>query len=110
MHLGLIAVLLLLFLGPSLWIGYQAWAKVGWAWMLLLLPIAWFAGAIFGAIAAMYLVGVLEWLSNLNTPPAGAGSMGGVAWLGILLVAALIISPFCAAIFTWLAAKFFLNA
>ncbi|QLE47292.1 hypothetical protein FD724_03530 [Nostoc sp. C057] len=95
MHLGLIAVLLLLFLSPSLWISYQASTKLGCTWMLLLLPIAWFVGVVFGAIAPMFLTGLLEWLSNLNTPPSEAGSMGGVAWLGIWLVVALVLSPVC---------------
>lgn len=105
MHPGLIAVLLLLFLGPPLWISYQAFIRLGCTWMLLLLPLAWFVGLLFGAIAAMVLTGLLEWLSNRNLPPAEAGLMGGVAWLGIWLVGALILSPLCAAIFTWLTAK-----
>lgn len=109
MNLGLIAVLPLVFLRPFLWISFQALIKLGFTWTLLFLPLAWFVGVIFGAIAAMFLVGLLEWLSNLNTPPSEAGSMGGVAWLGIWLVAALIISPLCAAISTWLTANFFLR-
>ncbi|WP_460203153.1 hypothetical protein [Scytonema sp. NUACC21] len=110
MHIGLIAVLVLLFLGPLLWISYQAFIKLGCKWMLLLLPLAWFIGLLFGAFAAMLLTGLLQWLSNRNTPPPEPGSMGGVAWLGIWLVGTLILSPLCAAIFTWLTAKFFLHA
>lgn len=110
MHLGLIALLMVLFLGPSLWIGYQAFMRFGWTWMLFLLPIAWFGGVIIGAIAAMFITVVLEWLSNLNQPPAESGSMGGVAWLGIWLVIAVITSPFFAAMSTWLTAKFLLPA
>ncbi|MUG96088.1 hypothetical protein F7734_28600 [Scytonema sp. UIC 10036] len=109
MHLGLIAVLILLFLGPFLWISYQAFITLGWTWKLLLLPLAWFVGLLFGAIAAMFLIGLLEWLSARNTPPSEPGSMGGVAWLGIWLIAALVLSPLCAAIFTWLTAKFLLH-
>ncbi|WP_086689508.1 hypothetical protein [Nostoc sp. T09] len=110
MHSGVIIALLLLFLGPSLWIGYQEFMRFGWTWMLLLLPIAWFGGLIIGAIAAMFVTGILEWLSNFNQPPAESGSMGGVAWLGIWLVISLITSPFFAAISTWLTAHFLLPA
>ncbi|MBD2356763.1 hypothetical protein H6G41_19390 [Tolypothrix sp. FACHB-123] len=110
MHSSLIVVLVLLFLGPSLWIGYQAFIRFGWTWMLLLLPIAWLVGLLLGAIAAMFVTGILEWLSNFNQPPAASGSMGGVAWLGIWVVLALITSPFFAAVSTWLTANFLLPA
>jgi hypothetical protein len=110
MHLSVIIVFVLLFFAPSLWIGYQAFMRFGGTWMLLLLPIAWFGGVIIGAIAAMLITGILEWLSNLNQPPAESGSMGGVAWLGIWVVLAFITSPFCAAISTWLTANFLLPA
>jgi hypothetical protein len=110
MHLSVIVALLLLLLGPSLWIGYQAFMRFGGTWMLLLLPIAWLVGLFMGAIASMFITGILEWLSNLNQPPAESGSMGGVAWLGIWLVVALITSPFFAAMSTWLTATFLLPA
>lgn len=110
MHSSVIVVLVLLFLGPSLWIGYQAFMRFGWTWMLLLLPIAWLIGLFLGAIAAMLVTGILEWLSNFNQPPAESGSMGGVAWLGIWLVLALITSPLFATISTWLTANFLLPA
>jgi hypothetical protein len=110
MHLSVIAVLLLLFLGPSLWIGYQAFIRFGWTWMLLLLPIAWLVGLFMGAIASMFITGILEWLSNFNQPPAESGSMGGVAWLGIWVVVSLITIPFFAAMSTWLVATFLLPA
>ncbi|MBD2450909.1 hypothetical protein H6G76_28035 [Nostoc sp. FACHB-152] len=110
MYLGVIAVLILLFLGPSLWIGYQTFMSFGWTWMLLLLPIAWLVGLFLGAIAAMFLTGILEWISNFNQPPAESGSMGGVAWLGIWVFLALITSPFFATISTWLTANVLLPA
>ncbi|MDZ8051076.1 MAG: hypothetical protein RMX68_022545 [Aulosira sp. ZfuVER01] len=110
MHLGVIIALLLLFLGPSVWIGYQAFIRFGGTWMLLLLPIAWVVGLCLGAIASMFITGLLEWLSNFNQPPAESGSMGGVAWLGIWVVIAVITSPFFAAMSTWLTANFLLPA
>ena len=108
MNPGLIAVLLLLFFGPSLWIGYQTFIKLGLIWKLVLLPIAWFVGLLIGPIAAMFLTTLLEWLSNYNQAPSESGSMGGVAWFGIWLIAALILSLFCTTISTCLTAKFFL--
>ncbi|QIR38929.1 hypothetical protein HCG51_20960 [Tolypothrix sp. PCC 7910] len=110
MHTGAIAVLLLLFLVPFFWVSSQALMRFGWTWMLLLLPIAWLVGVFVGVIAALCMTGILEWLSNLNQPPAESGSMGGVAWLGIWLVIALITSPLFAALSTWLTANFLLPA
>ncbi|BAY07597.1 hypothetical protein [Calothrix sp. NIES-2098] len=110
MHLSVIITLLLLFLGPSLWIGYQAFMRFGWTWMLLLLPIAWVVGLFLGAIVAMFVTGILEWISNFNQPPAESGSMGGIAWLGIWVFVALITSPFFATISTWLTANVLLPA
>lgn len=104
----LIAVLLLLFFSPFLLISYQTFIKLGLIWKLLLLPIGWFVGLLIGAISGIFLTRLLEWLSNYNKPPSESGSMGGVAWLGILLIVTLILSLFCTAISTCLTAKFFL--
>ncbi|WP_413171655.1 hypothetical protein [Anabaena azotica] len=81
---------------------YLALVQVGFIWKLILLVLAGFLGLVTGGISAIYLTLLLAWQHDRNSPPAEAGSMGGVAWLGIGLVLICIISPVMGAIFIYL--------
>ncbi|MBD2294175.1 hypothetical protein H6G06_11900 [Anabaena sphaerica FACHB-251] len=77
---------------------YLAVVKLALIWKLSLLVIAGFLGLIIGAIFAIFLTGILAWQHDRNSPPPEAGSMGGVAWLGMGLFLICIISPLMVAI------------
>jgi hypothetical protein len=72
--------------------------QLGFIGKLSLLVIAGLIGLIIGAIFAILLTSLLEKQHDRNSPHAEAGSMGGVAWLGVGLVLIFIFSPVMSAI------------
>lgn len=80
----------ILFLTQS---NYLAVVQLAFLGKFILLVLAGFIGLIIGGISAVYLTMLLAWQHERKLPPYEAGSMGGVAWLGVGLVLIFIFSP-----------------
>jgi hypothetical protein len=78
---------LLLFMvlaSPTLLILWDAKARFGLTWNLLLIPVGAIVGFVLMAIAGAYFYGLITWLNDRQTGPPPAGAIGAATGRAIM--------------------------
>lgn len=76
---------LMVLISPTLLILWGAFARFGFTWSLLLIPVGAIVGFVLMAIAGAYFYGLIIWLNDRQTGPPPAGAIGAATGRAIMM-------------------------